>query len=111
MKYGCLFLFISLNLFFSGNCYSQNETLDAVYIDIVTNNKVLIDFSRKLENFEIGNPAIMNKGFELFKNLPEKDKDSALLIFIYIKEGLIILTEPIKITGNLQENTPQMKVL
>jgi len=63
--------------------YGQKDTLDAIYIDVVTENIDLIEFSQKLENLPKGNTENLFTGVELFKALPENVKDTALLIFIY----------------------------
>lgn len=63
--------------------FAQRDTLDAIYLDIVTNNKELMNFSSTLESLPKGDPENLLKGIKYFKELPEQVKDSALLIFYY----------------------------
>lgn len=64
--------------------YSKNvsDTLKAVYVDVITTNKTLIDFNEKLNNFP-SKAENIHKYFKLYNSLSEKDKDTTLLVLLY----------------------------
>lgn len=85
-------LSIIIILLFAGKVFCQKDTLKALFIDVVTDNIELIEFSQKLENLPEGNLNNLILGGKLFKELHANIKDTALLIYIYHQRAFDVLS-------------------
>jgi hypothetical protein len=84
-------LSIIIALLFAGKVFCQKDTLKALFVDVVTSNPDLIDFSHKLEKLPKGNLNNLITGSKLFKELNENIKDTALSIYIYHQRAFEVL--------------------
>lgn len=69
------------------NCFSQKDTLDAMWTRVITNNEVLINYSNELSKLDKCNPASSEEAFNIYmkitKNININTKDTALLMYMY----------------------------